>query len=223
MLKGYVFLASDTAHNLIERGLGDFIGVDIKEHIGKKPMGEMYTQSGKKCPTQANYKKLTPANDEATELSWVYNTIDGINFEKLFSGIVCYKNKLGGTVYTFCGTPKAQFALGPAFSLLNSSRKAELIKMLQNTGELPIYYPGDEEVYLKAGFTSNNNLLCAIINIGFDKIEGVELAVSGDIKKIEYLDCNGQLCELNFEMKDGKVFTGIDCDVLEPIIFVITQ
>ena len=186
-------------------------------------MGEMYNQSGKKCPVQASYKKLTPASDEATELSWVYNTVDGINFEKLFSGIVCYKNELGGTVYTFCGTPKARFALGAAFSLLNSTRKAEFIKMLQNSGELSVYYPGDEEVYLKAGRTKDEKLLCAMINVGFDKIEGVELVISGDVKKIEYLDCDGQLNELNFKVKDGKVLTGISCDVLEPVIFVITQ
>lgn len=223
MLKGCVFLASDTAYNLIQRGFGDCIGVLVEEHNGKKPMGEMFNESKKKCSVQASYKKLTPINDEAKELSMVYNTIDDINLEKLFSGVISYENEIGGTVYTFCGTPKAPFTLGAAFSFLNSTRKAELIKMVKGMGELPVYYPGDEEVYLKAGRTKENKLLCALFNVGYDKIENIELVTDSDVKKIEYLDYDGRLKEVGFEVKDGKIFTDVKCDVLEPVIFVISD
>jgi hypothetical protein len=222
MLKGYVFLASDVAENLIKRGFGDYIGVEVKERSGKTPTGEIFCSTNKKCSVQANVKEIVPIKEDVVGISWVYHSIGGINPERLFHGIVSYKNELGGTVYTFCGTPKAPFSLGAIFSFLNHTRKTEIINMVKATGQLTVYYPGDEEVYLKAGKIKDNKLLCAMLNVGYDKIENIELVIQGDVKNIEYLDNNGQLNTVDFEVKDGNFVIGLECNVLEPIIFIIS-
>lgn len=221
LLKGCVILASDTAKGLAERGFSKYTGVDVREYEGKKPNAEVL-KNGKQCNVQAKIKELIPVSDAVCEMSTVYNVV-GDKSERLCPGLVAFKNELGGTVYTFSGTPDAPFTLGAIFSFLNSSRKAQFIEIAKKANQLPVYHPGDEEVYLKAGTTQDNKLLCAMFNIGFDKIEKVELVIADGANKIEYLDCDGNWKNVDFEVKDGKYVIDAECNVLEPVILLITQ
>jgi len=222
MLSGTLFLASDSAGNLVKRGFGKYIGVDIREHQGKKPITEMILSTGKRCSVQAKTKEIVPLSDKVTELSTVYNVV-GDKKERLFPGTVVYENELGGTVYTFCGTPNAPFNLGAAFSFLNASRKAQIINITKKTGQLPVYYPGDEEVYLKAGRAKDKKLLCALFNVGYDEIEKVELIIEKGAKKIEYLDSDGSLRNAEFEIRGEVYVINRECGALKPLIFIITE
>lgn len=220
MLTGCMFIAADTAMGLIERGFGDYIGVDVTEYNGIRPITEEFI-NGKGCAIQAGFKEIILKNDKAKELSTVYNVV-GDKKERICPGVVLYENSYGGKIYTFCGTPKAPFALGAIFSFLNSSRKAEFIKIAAENGQLPAYYPGDEEVYFKTGKTNDGKLLCAMLNVGFDKIEKVKLVINQDVEKIEYIDCDGNLKKAEFEAKDGKYVIDIECNVLDFLIFIIS-
>ncbi len=220
MLKGFVFLASDTAMDLTKRGFGKYIGVDVREYNGKRAISEVL-KNGKKCSVQAGLKEIVPISDKVEELSTVYNIV-GDKKERLCPGMVSYENELGGMVFTFCGTPKAPFALGAIFSFLNSSRKAYFAELAKKAGQLPIYHPGDEEIYLKAGTTKDGKLLCAMFNVGFDKIENVELVIEKQVKKIECLGSDGNWLNVDFEVKNGKYITDVECNTLDPVIFLIT-
>ena len=74
-------------------------------------------------------RELVPNQAETAVDSMVYNTVDGEHLTFLFPGTAIYKNKLGGTIFTFSGTPRTRYILTEAFSYLNYSRKQQLTRM----------------------------------------------------------------------------------------------
>lgn len=222
ILRGSVILASDTAQNLIKRGFGKYLGVDVREWTGKQPIREIY-KSGSKSPIQMGIKELVPKSEKTVVDSLVCNTTDYENYEELFPGVTAFENELGGTVFVFSGTPVAEFHLSTAFSFLNYSRKEQLIRLLKQTGELVLYYPNDEEVYLKAADMENGQVFCALFNIGLDPIDKVELACSFDAKKFRALMPNGDIKEISFTKKNDKYILDISANILDPVVIFITK
>lgn len=221
-LKGNVILAVESAEALIRRGFQEYIGVDVKPWTGKTPTHEFVNVNGNKMPVQMQTKQLIALSGDVKEDSVVCHSIDKEHFEKLFPGSVVYKNKLGGTVVTFCGTPKANFMLTEAFSFLNYSRKQQFIRLLKELGESPVYYPGDQEIYLKAADTEDG-LFCAAFNISLDPIDRLELCIEGEVKKIEKLLPDGSRAEVPFEKEDDKYLLQIPCNILDPVILFIAR
>lgn len=215
-----VFLASDTAQNLIKRGFGKYLGVDVKEWTGNQPTTEILS-SGGSCNHQMHIKELVPLSDSVTEDSTVCHSVDKVNYERLFPGTTVFKNELGGTVFVFSGTPRAEFNLVEAFSFLNWSRKQQLIRMLSEAGELPVYYPGDEEVYLKAADMPDGSLFCAVFNIGCDPIDELELVFDKDVNSACKLMPNGELRELSYT-RDGQKYIFDTCsNTLDPVVLIV--
>ena len=99
----------------------------------------------------------------------VYNTKGSIA-EELFPGVTYFENKLGGKIFVFSGTPQANFNLVEAFSFLNYSRKQQFIKMLSELNMLTVFYPGDEDMYMKAAIMDEDKLFVALTNICLDNI-----------------------------------------------------
>ncbi len=220
-LKGNIFLSSDSAQNIIGRGFGEYIGVDVREWRGKQPSSEKLYINGNPSELQVGIKELIPLSENAVADSMIYHTVDGINIENLFPGTVIFENELGGKVFTFCGTPKADYNLVDAFSFLNYSRKQQLISMMSKTGELPVYYPDDEEVYLRAADMKDVGLFCAVFNIGTDPIENLRLFLETEPQKIEILDFDGSFREISF-IKEGNYYTlNTLCNTLDPVILII--
>ena len=123
---------------------------------------------------------------------------------------------------TFCGTPRAEFNLAQAFAFLNESRKLQLIRLLQRAGELPVYYPGDEEVYMKAAETAEGELVCALFNLGTDPIEALSLVVEKAPRKIFALQPDGTRAEVSFRMEGNTVVLDIPCHTLTPVILFLS-
>lgn len=222
MLKGTVFLASDTAKNLCRRGFTRYIGAEVQEYTGKTPSFERLKLNGNNMSVQFSYKELKPVCNTVEELSEVYHSIDNENVEKLFPGVIEYKNEAGGKVVTFCGTPNAPYGLTTAFSFLNYSRKQQLISILERITELPVYYPGDEEVYLKVARTEAGDLFCAVFNIGFDPIEEMELVFKTVPQSIEKLMPNGEFVQIDFSVSDKQCRINSACNTLEPVVLRIS-
>lgn len=220
LLSGPVFLASDTAKHLIDRGFGEYIGVDVRDWSGLTPKSEQLYINGNRCNVQVGTKELVPLSDDVTVDSVVLNVV-GANITELFPGTTIYKNSLGGTVHTFCGTPLANYNLTEAFAFLNYSRKQQLIRMLKATGELPVYYPNDEEVYMRAADMADGGLFAAVFNLGLDPIEELQLVIARDVKKIEQLMPDGSRRTVKFS-RDGDTYT-LDCtaNTLDPAIVFI--
>lgn len=222
ILKGPVFLASDTAQRLIRRGFGPHLGVEVREWRGKQPSFEKLSVNGNAASVQMKVKELVPVSNATLEDSVVYHSVDKVKLERLFPGTTIYKNTLGGTVFVFSGTPRADFNILEAFSFLTYSRKQQLIKMLEQTEELPVYYPNDEEVYLRAADTKDGGLFCAVFNISLDPIEKLELVCKRSVSKIEKLMPDGTKLEIDFELTGKKYILDTPCNTLEPVILFIS-
>ena len=81
------------------------------------------------CARQQKALELIPA-EGAEETSTLYHLKGGKEIVPLFPGCVYYENERGGRCITFAGTPNTPFYYSYAFSFLNQSRKAQLVKLL---------------------------------------------------------------------------------------------
>ncbi len=220
MLKGVVFMASDTAKRLIGRGFSEYIGVDIAEYTTKTVSGEIVEVSGNICQAQKNTKELIPKKDARID-SWVYHSCDNKNIEKLFPGVTVYKNSLGGTCIVFAGTPVAQYYYTEGFSFLNATRKEQLARLLSQTGNLPVYYPGDAEIYIRAGYLPDKSLMATLFNLCFDPVEKPELVCEKDVREVLMLMPDGELKPCEFTKENGKIMPDITVETLMPVVLII--
>jgi hypothetical protein len=145
-----------------------------------------------------------------------------LHYERLFPGATVYDNALGGKVFVFSGTPRAEFDLKEAFSFLNYSRKQQLIRMLKEAGEAPLYYPGDEEVYFRAADTEDGGLFCAIFNLSCDPIEETVLACERELTQIERLMPDGSLSAVSFKRREDETYAlELVCEHLYPVVLFL--
>ena len=222
-LKGTVILASDTAKSLENRGFARYTGVTVKEWQGKTPVREQICINGAHTEVQMHTKELVPVSNDVECASYVLNTKDYESYEVLFPGTTVFKNELGGTVITFCGTPVSEFNIVEAFSFLSYSRKEQFINMLKPTGNLPVYYPNDEEVYLKVAEMENGEELVALFNIGLDPIEKIELACDFEPKTVKMLMPNGKSKKISFTKAGEKITLDAKANTLEPVVLFIEK
>ena len=220
MLSGTLVLDGFATKNLCDRGLGEYLGVDIREWNGATRSTERICATNKKVGNQVAGMELVPVSNARIE-SMVYNIPDGKTEVPLFPGSVLYKNSLGGTVITFSGSAKANFVYTEAFSFLNESRKAQFIRLLKETGNLPVYYPDDAEVYLKAADAPNGETFVAFFNIGFDPIENITLVSEKPVSKIEKLTPDGEREEVAFKLVDGVLELDEPAYTLNPVILFL--
>lgn len=223
MLRGPVFLSSDSAENLIKRGFGKYLGVDVREWQGKRPTGERLHVNGKSCNAQIGWRELVPLSDSVKIESTVYHSIDKVNFEDLFPGVTVYKNELGGTAVVFCGTPITEFTYLQAFSFLNESRKLQLVKILTECGVLPIYYNSDEEVYLRAARMKDGNMFLTLFNIGLDPIEEIELVCLEEVKSVMLLSADGEWHSAEFETDGERLTVKVPIYTLNPVAVILKK
>lgn len=218
VLQGSVFVSSDAAERLIARGFGDFLGVDVRPWQGEQPSYEMLPPRNNPESVQVRYRELVPNKPGVQVLSTVIHTVDGEHMTELFPGVTAYKNPAGGTVFVFCGTPRTNYSLTEAFSFLNYSRKEQLIDMMRSVGELPIYYPGDAEVYLRVADMPDGKRFCAVFNLGLDPIENLPLISDRPVNSIEVLQADGSFYPFTFHDLDGVIVTDCTCRPLEPLV-----
>lgn len=214
---GPVMIASNTARRLIDRGFGEYLGVDVQEITGSSPSNDVVTVNGKSAGVQQQCKKLVPLSDDVIEDSVVYHVDSTLERKKLFPGTTVYKNKLGGTSIVFSGTPAAKYHYSQ-FSFLNYSRKQQIIRLLDQVGALPVYYPHDEEVYMKVADMPGGGYFCAMFNIGFDPIEEVELLCKEPVSEVQMLMPDGSRKNLEFSYENGKCTIQTSCVTLQPLV-----
>ncbi len=216
-----VFLASDTAKNLIDRGFGKYIGVDIRKWEGKGASGELFLHgdiTNRTTKVQNKFMELVPTSDKVEVDSIVYHAVGKAPKEPLFPAVTIFKNELGGTVFTFCGTPLGQYNLVEAFSFLNYSRKQQLIHLMKKVDEAQIYFPGDEEMYFRVADMQDGGVFCSLINISTDPIDEIELVCEKKITKVEMLTKTGERCAVDFEQNGDNLIVKTGCGVLDPVI-----
>ena len=218
MLEGTLVLSAKSAKALEERGFSHLTGVRVRQWEGLPITGEIIDLDiNRKCARQNGTMELIPA-EGAESTSTVYHLHDGKDIIPLFPGCVYFENEKGGKCITFTGTPKAEFHYTQAFSFLNQSRKAQMIHMLSRTGNLPLYYVGDEEVYFRYGTDENGCGYAFLFNIGTDPIEEIVLQSNRSVEKILALSPDGKWEEISFVNEKGRLTLNLSAITLMPVV-----
>lgn len=216
-----VLMTSSVAQVLNKRGFGKYIGVDVSEEmlIGGNEVFDMNVE--RFCTKQKNAKNLIPSSDNVEVLSHTYIR-KGQTGGEFYPAVTRCKNEKGGNTIVYCGTPEAEFKYTEGFAFLNETRKKQFIYILKAANALPIYVDGDEEILLRAGVVADGRMLAAIINLGFDPADEINLYLENEPKKISMLMPNGEEKEVSFEKQENNIYK-IDAkaEQLYPTILLI--
>ena len=220
-LGGTLILSAIAADKLNKRGFGEYIGVSVK------PWDDLVVNGEKCCGTviaaQYENKYLIPTSEKTESLSQVVRqNPDTQLYENVCPGVTRFENSLGGEVVVFGGTPDMPFTYCTAFSMLCESRKKQLTEILQKRGHMPVYYPEDGEVYLRAGMLENGEILAAFFNIGYDQLEDVPFVYTKEVSKIEKLNPDGTRSACRFTVEDGIVRVNEPMNTIMPVILFIS-
>ena len=94
--------------------------------------------------------------------------------------------------------------------------------MLQSIDRLPVYYPEDAEIYMRAGYTSDGKLFVTVFNLGFDVLEELPLFVEGNVCSVEILCADGSQKNCNFVTENNNIIIKTEVKVLDPVVLIIS-
>jgi len=220
LFRGTLVLDSTAARALSRAGYGDKIGVSVEDWTGELPNGEALLFDGLLCREQIKPKKLVPLSDRVTVDSVLYKGLERGERRELAPGATRLARE-GGETVVFAGTPDAPFEIGEAFSFLSGPRKRQLIRLLRPTGCLPVFYPGDAEVYLRAGRTADGALFCAFFNIGLDDLDEIGLTVEKIPSEVLRLTPDGGWENVPFTVEGDTLTFPIRAGILLPEILLL--
>lgn len=223
LFRGSVFAASDAAADLVNRGYGDLLGVKITSADGVYISGETFDgTSNSVCTKQKNLKLLHPTNDKIEVLS--YNYAKERAHAKLVSpAVTLYQRDDNNLSVVYCGIPKAQFNYVEGFAFLNESRKRQFISLLTRAGVLPVYYPGDNEICLRAGYLADGRLLTAVFDLGYDPMDTMELYLEKAPTHITLLMPDGSESDVSWQVADNNIYSvEVKVEPLYPVILLIS-
>ncbi len=218
---GSVIVDGFAAKILCERGYAHLLGVDVAEwDLGRVSSesfdGTLYTC----CTKQKHFKKLTVNTEKTQVLS--HNMLRQDGKAKLLAPAVTLLPREEGITVVFCGSPNAEFLYTEGFSYLNETRKAQLVSILQKADALPVYWHGDDEMCLRAGYIADGRLLVACFLLGIDPVEIPCLYLQTPPKSITALQPDGSERSVAFHALGDNLYT-LDCriETLYPCILLI--
>ena len=171
---------------------------------------------------QAELSALIPCAETARADTFVCNFSEHNRETVLFPGSVVFENPRGTRTVVFSGTPNAPFRFGPVFSFLNETRKAQLVRLLDEMGCLPAYYPGDAEVYFRCAKLDSGEFLCVFINLGADPLDEIELVCQSAVASVSVLEADGAFASRPFR-REGKTLHIADKAVLlRPVLMKLS-
>jgi hypothetical protein len=220
--EGTVFLSAKAAGLLNSHGMRDYIGVDVREWRGKLITTERVAVTDTVIRRQEENYELVPISEDVEIISGNYFDPGDGKREYLCPGSTVYKNSLGGTAVVFSGTANVPFHYAKIVAYLNSSRKAQIVDVMEKSGNLPVYYPEDAEMYLRAGYLSDGTLMCACFNLSLDQLESMPLVINRNFSKIEKLLPNGDRALCEYEIKDNTVVVNEPVNTLMPLVLFIS-
>ncbi len=220
-LSGTVVLSANAATHLENMGYGEYLGVSVRKYQGKAPSGELISINNIRTEWQSDIHELVPHSESIEIGSYACAFVEGKTPEKLFPSSTLFQNKLGGQIVVFAGNPVTTGKYENRFSYLNESRKEQFIDILDRAGCLPVYYPDDADVYLKAGILPDGRMLVAFFNLGLDPIEEIPLICKKEIVSAEFLDCDGVCKRVSWHRKDGVDSFEITAGVMSPVILLL--
>ena len=222
MLSGGVVLDAPAAERFIARGFGKYLGVDLRKRGADEPnaSGEIYYPAGKSS-AQQNVREIIPLFEGVKRYSDVYHLRDGKYTDILFPAVTSYKNELGGTAVVFSGESTFSYDIVHAFGFLTEARKDQMIRILSDLGALPIYYPEDAEVLMKAARMPDGRMLCALLDMTLDPIEELPLVINREVNHIKYLKPDGSYESVGFTRNENLYTLDITANIFDPLILII--
>ena len=214
-----IFADAQSASDLIARGYGDLVGVEITDWDGSRVSGECFDEGISICCTaQKNLRRITLCGAEAVS----NNYVTSYKGTKLLSPAVTKLKRENGRIsVVYCGSPTARFHYTEGFAFLNESRKKQFIELLKEANALPVYYDGDEEICLRAGTLSDGSLLVSMYDLGCDPAESIRLCLEKEPKTISVMNPDGSLTDVSFT-KDGEIFDiDLRIEPMYPVILII--
>jgi hypothetical protein len=223
-LSGTLILSVGAADKLYKRGFGDYLGVRVAsdEEATKTVVGGE-SVNGTAITAQYARRELIPTDDTTEWLSEVFhkNTVTEAR-EPLYPGVTRFNNSFGGETIVFSGTPDMPFAYSTAFSMLNETRKKQLISILSKRDNLPIYYPEDADLYLRAGRLPSGEIMAVAFDLSQDPLDELPLVIKDKVTRIERLNERGERVPCSFETKDGVTYVKEPVFMLDPIVLFIS-
>ena len=219
MLKGTLFLDSAGAKQIIDRGMGQYLGVEIREWSGDA-ISKEFDNWGRRFNPPARPKELILKGAKA--LSKMYNLKNGVEYVELFPAITYFENSLGGKIFVFSGEVDCAYSYSSGiFSFLNESRKAQIVQFLLETGHCPVYCKTDTDVYMKCGEMENGDDFLAMFNISFDILEEIDLYTQKEVKNVKMLTKKGEYVDVEFEKTQDGITIKTDLILLMPKVFIL--
>ena len=225
LLSGKVVLDATAAKHFASRGLGRYLGVDVVEWTANDPVasGEIFFPEGKTGPIPYGLHKLIPTADGVRRVGEVYHLSGGTERIPLFPSATQYQNELGGTVSVFAGVTNFPYTLTDAFGWLCEARKTQLLSLIRELGALPVYYPEDAEVLLRAARTQDGKLFCALLDLSLDPLPALPLRTESPVTKIERLTPDGRWEAVAFTQEaDGTLRTDLCAYPFDPVILLLS-
>lgn len=213
-----LLLDGGCAERLCKRGFSEYLGVEVKPWNGKNVTYEYYPTEKTNSTKQTNAREIKILDDSVIADTYCVHSPDGVITETLFPATTVYKNSLGGTVIVFGGDARTEFQYTTAFAMLNNTRKNQFIRLLNEYGDLPVYVPDDDEVYLRVADMPDGSLFCGVFNISMDPIDNIRLVCKSVLQKIEYLDCDGVFKPCQFTVNGGEIVLEKSAQILTPVI-----
>ncbi|MBE6584041.1 MAG: hypothetical protein E7649_03535 [Ruminococcaceae bacterium] len=222
ILAGKVVLDAKAAERFIQRGFGKYLGVELKQRQAgaKNASGEIMYPKGL-CRSQYLVREIVPLCEDVKRYSDVYHLRDGKYKDIMFPGVTSYKNELGGTVVVFSGESSFGYGVLSPLGFFNESRKNQIVQILRDLDCLPVYYPDDAEVLMKAARMQDGGLACVLLDMSLDPIEDLPLVIDRDVKDIKRLMPDGSYADVSFK-RDGDLYTlNLTAQVFDPIVILI--
>jgi hypothetical protein len=233
-MKGTLILSVSAADALASRGFASELGVTVASRaIAIDQVGVQTSAASTKVATaervngisldvQYGNRELTPLSDETEWLSEVYHFNQKQNVpELLYPGVTRHKTSLGGECIVFCGTPDMPFKYYSAFSLLNETRKRQFVDILSKNDLLPLYYPEDAELYLRAGRLPCGEIFAVVFNLSQDALDELPLVVKREVSRVDRLNERGERVPCDFEVCDGVTYVKSPIAAMEPLALII--
>ncbi|MBQ7923456.1 MAG: hypothetical protein IJ325_12940 [Clostridia bacterium] len=216
-----VFFDNKTAEAVISRGFGDRLGIDMTDWDLGKISNEVFGDvKGPICTKQKNAKRIIVSDDSVETLS--YNFVLENGCRKLLSPAVTVKENNGKLAVAYCGTPVAIFDYTEGFAFLNETRKKQFISLLKRAGCLPVYYPGDNEICLRAGYLPDGRMLVMSVCIGVDPMDEYDLYLEKKPSSIRILNSDGTETEVEWtEKEDGMYTIKVRVECMYPVVLLV--
>ncbi len=219
---GSVFVDGDVAMEMCKRGFGDKLGVNVLPWEKHFVTGECFDKDiTGYCTKQKNYKELVIADENTEIMSYNFAVINREN-KLLAPAVTCLDRGEGKVSVVYCGTPNAKFNYSEGFAFLNETRKKQFVDLLKRANALPVYYDGDNEICLRAGYLGDGSLLAEIICIGFDIMDTLDLYLEQKPEKIELMLPDGTAREVAFkEVRKDIYEIDVRVEPMYPVILTI--